>query len=252
MSGYDQLGVGLARLQEFGFDDPAAHDALLDAILSEDLSQEDMALAYSALGSAYHAIGRQEDALGCLTTVVGISRDPARLALAHHELGETLFALDREPEAEAHYRESLRLDRQHPCAPDTMLLLGRALYMRWNRDGGEDADLLDEAYRHFAEAFALLDAAEPGTYALTLPHEKVQFDAAFGMAVCKSDMSLDTHRFEALRLFEQAEQLGLARRDLIPNAEIENVYKSWIALHQRMGRDRDATLVMERAERALR
>jgi tetratricopeptide (TPR) repeat protein len=131
--------------------------------------------------------------------------DPTGLALAHYQLGEALFALKQEPEAEKHYRKSLESDRQHIFAPDTLILLGRAVYMR--SEG--DVELLEEAYHYFDEALALLESPQAANYQTFHPHSKALFDAVSGKAICKSYMPGDKQRFEAIKLFAKAEKLAL-------------------------------------------
>jgi hypothetical protein len=172
---------------------------------------------------------------------------PEKLAVMHHELGETLFVLEREPEAEAHYRKSLDLDREHRYAPDMMALLGRAIYFR--SEGNQT--LLDESYQSFAEAYAVMTSPEAEKYTPFFSREKLVFDSLFGMGVCKSEMTNDTERFEAAKLFEGAEQIAVQNRDYITADELMNVYRSWVALLERMGLERDAQLIAERASRNL-
>ena len=247
MSGYDQLKRGLEMINELGMDDPRTHEALAGAITSGDLDSEALASAYGALGQCYHGTGRQSEAATVLAKGIALTEEPRKLAIMHHELGETFFVLEREAQAEGHYRQALALDRQHPYAIDTMLLLARALYMR--SDGGPEA--LDESYGYAQEALAVLRSPQGSDYVLFEGRTKAEFDALFIGAICKSEMSSDRHRFEAAESFEEAERLALDNRDEIANQELANVYTSWIEMLWRMGRERDALLVADRASRNL-
>jgi tetratricopeptide (TPR) repeat protein len=247
MSGYDDLARGLGAADELGCDDPRTLDALRAAIESGDLEDEDLATAYLALGGCLHATGYQEPARQCLEGGIQYSRMPDKLALLHHELGETLLVLGQEREAEAACRRSLELDRQHAYAPDSMALVGRALYLRSN---GNPA-LLEESYSFFYEAYAVLTSARGDDYTVFHSRAKALFDALYGMGVCKEEMGHDKERFEAVKLYEQAVQMASTHRDDITEVESTNVYGSLIRLLRRMGLEREAELAEERAKRSL-
>lgn len=247
MSGYDDLNRGMGFYGELGPDDSRTQEALYAAIESGDLDDESLGLAYSVLGSALHATGEQQKAKEALTKATELLREPTLLANAHHELGETLFVLERESEAETHYRRALEYDRNHTYAPDTLQLLGKADYSR----SAGDAALLEEAYSYFDESLALLTSPDGEKYGTFFGRPKGLFDGTFGAAICKSEMPGDKHGFEAVELFKAAEQLALDNRDAITGAELENTYKCWMALLVRMGLEREAHLVADRATRSL-
>jgi tetratricopeptide (TPR) repeat protein len=246
MSGYEDLNRGIEGLRELGFDDERAHEAMRAAIGSGDLDDDSLGLAHSMLGSAFHGTGRQEEARKELEQAVKLLSHPTLLANAHHELGETLFVLNEEPEAEKHYRKALEADREHTFAPDTLMLLGRAVYMR--SDG--DLELLEESYRYYDESLALLESAQSDNYGTFNARPKALFDAVFGKAICKSEMPGQNQQFEAIELFKEAERLALEHPgDITTHTELRNTYLSWGSLLHRMGLDREVQLVGERFER---
>jgi tetratricopeptide (TPR) repeat protein len=247
MTGPEHLQRAFALLNELGLDDPQVHAEFQAAIDAGDLERQDAAVAHGQLGSCYHAIGRQSEAEQFLSRAIALAESPAALAIMHHELGETLFVLEREREAERHYREALRLDRQHPFAPDTLTLLGRAVYFRANSDPA----LLDESYNYLAESRALWESEDADKYTPFHTEEKAIFDNVFLMGICKSEMPSDNEHFEAVRLFEEAEQIALENREHITDTELKNLGLSWVALLTRMGLERDAQLVAERFARHL-
>lgn len=249
MSGYDDLALGLSGMSELGQDDPRVHNALQSAIDSGDLEDEDAGLAYSALGSCWHAIGEQTKARNVLTKAIRLSEDPARLALTHHELGETYFAMEKEDQAEEHFRKSLASDRQHNFAPDTLLLLGRVVYMRVEQE--DDLQLVEECYGFFDEAVAMLESPDSAKYGDFFSRSKTLFDLYTSKATCKAVMPSDNERFEAARYFEQAEQIALEHPETITRQELQNVYLDWAELYKGMGLEREVELVLDRVKRNL-
>jgi AraC-like DNA-binding protein len=233
VSGYDDLAIGLRVMDELRQDDPRVIGSLVAAIESGDLSDEDTGLAYSALGSCLHATGQQEQARDALQHAIRLMEDPQRLAIAHHELGETFFVLEQMKKAEKHFRESLAYDKTHSFVPDTLILLARVIHMQAQEKVGRK--LIEESYSFFDEAVALLEAPDGEKYGTVFRHEKALFDGYFGKAICKSDMPRDKERFEAVPFFEQAEQIALEWAPLITRAELENVYECWAGMLNQMG-----------------
>jgi tetratricopeptide (TPR) repeat protein len=249
MSGHDDLLNGIQAIRELGFDDPRAHKALQSAIDSGDLDAEGNAIAYFELGRCWHGTGKQDKAQEALEQAIALGTDPKLLALAHHELGETYFVLEQESEAEKHFRQSLAQDRQHTFAPDTLILLARIVYLRTEHD--DNLSLLEESYGFSDEALVLLEGPDSEQYGDFFSRPKALFDCYFGKALCKSDMPRDKERLEAVPNFERAEQIALEHPDSITRTELENTYKCWAGMLNRMGLERDVELVADRATRNL-
>lgn len=83
------------------------------------------------------------------------------------------------------------------------------------------------------------------------PQPKAQFDAWGGVGFTKHAMPSDKAKFDAIKAYERAEQIGLGHRDCITYNDLAGLYESMAGAYEEVGLMHEAQLVRERARRNL-